>query len=57
MKVSDHLHSPAALTLEKEPVVPIKDEAGQCISASLGVWKGGGKKQTSYLLEIEPRIV
>ena len=29
MEVSDHLHSPAALTLEKEPLVPIQDEAGQ----------------------------
>jgi len=32
--VSDHLHSPAALTLEKEPLVPIQDEAGQGISQS-----------------------
>jgi len=37
MEVSDHLHSPAALTLEKEPPVPIQDEAGQGIRASLGV--------------------
>jgi hypothetical protein len=37
MEVSDHLHSPAALTLEKEPAVPIKYEARQCIRASLGV--------------------
>jgi hypothetical protein len=43
MQVSDHLHSPAALTLEKEPAVPIKDEAGQCIRASLGRF-GEGKK-------------
>jgi hypothetical protein len=28
MEVSDHLHSPNALTLEKEPPVPIQDDAG-----------------------------
>jgi len=37
MEVSYHLHSPAALTLEEEPLVPIQDEAGQGIGASLGV--------------------
>ena len=29
MEVSDHLHSPDALTLEKESPVPIQDGAGQ----------------------------
>ena len=36
MEVSDHLHCLAALTLEKELQVPIQNEAGQGIRASLG---------------------
>jgi hypothetical protein len=56
MEVSNYRHSPAALTLEKELPVPIQDETGQGIRASLGVLERRIKKP-SNLLEIEPRIV
>jgi hypothetical protein len=58
MEVSDHLHSPAALTLEKEPPAPIQDEAGKGRAGHQGQSGrlGEEKKKPSNLLEIEPQI-
>jgi hypothetical protein len=55
MEMSGQLHAPASLLPEKEPLVPIGQEAGWTPESRSG--RGGEEKMSQFLRGLEPPII